>query len=311
MAGPYIALVSARAAQSSDEDLPPLQRALERAGAQVAVADWDDPSVIWRHFDLALLRSTWDYALRPAEFRTWAERVAGETRLLNPLQVVLWNTDKHYLTELHSAGVPIVPTRFIEPDDDSGTVIDGFLAAHGGAEFVVKPAIGAGSRDVQRHPRGNLVNIRAHVQRLLEARRAVMLQPFLDRVNEHGESALIYFAGRFSHAVRKGPLLRAGAGAIETLFAPEEITPRVPSAEELSVAERTLAAGPSRPLLYARVDLLRNEAGRPCLLELELTEPSLFFNHAPGAAERFAREILRVLMLGPSLGLAPFGGAPR
>jgi glutathione synthase/RimK-type ligase-like ATP-grasp enzyme len=296
MAPPLVALVSARAAQASDEDLPPLQRALEEAGCQVAVADWDDPSVTWRRFDLALLRSTWDYALRPTEFRAWAERVAGETPLLNPLPVLLWNTDKHYLAELQSAGVPIVPTQFIEPEADGAAVIDAFLATHGAAEIVVKPAVGAGSRDAQRHSRHDPGRIRAHVQRLVDAHRSVVLQPYLEHVNDYGETALIYFAGRFSHAVRKGPLLHAGAGAIEALFAPEEITPREPSAEERSVAERALAAGPSRSLLYARVDLLQDTAGRPCLLELELTEPSLFFKHAPGAAERFAHEILRVLV---------------
>ncbi len=295
MALPYIALVSSRPARPFDEDLPPLQRALEEAGAQVAVADWDDPHVDWRRFDLALPRSTWDYTLRPAEFRVWAERVAGETRLLNPPSVLLWNTDKHYLAELRAAGVPVVPTQFIEPGEDAGATIDAFLARHRTAEVVVKPAIGAGSRNAQRHLSSDVAGIRTHVERLRNARHSVLLQPYLDRVNEYGETALVYFAGRFSHAVRKGPVLRAGAAAIEELFTPEEITARVPRSEELSLAECALASTPSGTPLYARVDLLRDEAGRPCLLELELTEPSLFFKSAPGAAERFARQILQVL----------------
>jgi glutathione synthase/RimK-type ligase-like ATP-grasp enzyme len=290
---PYVALVSARAARASDEDLPPLERALEQAGARVTVAEWDDPSVEWGRFDLALLRSTWDYALRANEFCAWAERVAAETRLLNPLRVVLWNIDKHYLGRLKSAGVPVVPTEFIEPGEDNEASIDAFLATHAASEFVVKPAVGSGSRDAQRHSRSDLEALRAHIRRLVEAGRGALLQPYLHRVNEYGETALVFFAGRFSHAVRKGPLLRAGAGPIEALFAPEEITTRVPTAEELSVAERALAAGPLPNLLYARVDLLRDAAGRSCVLEFELTEPSLFLNHAEGAAERFAREILR------------------
>jgi glutathione synthase/RimK-type ligase-like ATP-grasp enzyme len=302
---PYIALVSARAARQSDEDLPPLQRALEKAGARVAVADWDDPAVTWRQFDVALLRSTWDYALRPAEFYAWAREVARETRLLNPLPVLLWNTDKHYLAELQRSGVPVVPTQFIEPHQNGKAAIDAFLATQGAAEIVVKPAIGAGSRDAQRHSRGDVSGIGAHVNRLIEAGRSVVLQPYLDRVNDYGETGLIFFAGQFSHAVRKGPLLRAGTGAIEALFAPEEITARLPTAEELSVAQRALAAAPWPTLLYARVDLLRDEAGRSCVLELELTEPSLFFNHAPGAAERFAREILRAPGSAPAQPRAP------
>lgn len=295
MARPYIALVTSRAARPFDEDLLPLQRALEQAGAQVAVAEWDDPHVEWHRFDLALPRSTWDYTLRPREFCAWAEKVAGETRLLNPPNVLLWNTDKHYLAELQAAGVPVVPTQFIEPGEDGAATIDAFLARHRTAEIVVKPAIGAGSRDAQRHSRSNAAGIRTHVERLMKARQSVLLQPYLDRVSEYGETALVYFAGRFSHAVRKGPVLRAGAAAIEELFTREEVAARVPSREELSLAECALGSSPSSDLLYARVDLLRDETGRPCLLELELTEPSLFFDHAPGAADRFAHEILRTL----------------
>jgi len=117
----------------------------------------------------------------------------------------------------------------------------------------------------------------------------VLLQPYLDRVDEHGETALIYFAGTFSHAIRKGPLLRRGEGPTPALFATEDIVARTPSAEELRLGERTLAAMPfPGPLLYSRVDLIHDAGGAPCVLELELAEPSLFFDHAPGSAARFA-----------------------
>jgi O-ureido-D-serine cyclo-ligase len=120
----------------------------------------------------------------------------------------------------------------------------------------------------------------------------VLLQPYLDRVDEHGETALIFFDGKFSHAIRKGPLLRRGEGPTRALFAAEHITPRQPDAAELALAERTLAAIPfPQPLLYARVDLIHDANGSPCVLELELTEPSLFFAHAAGSAARFARAI--------------------
>ena len=267
--------------------------ALRECGAWAAVANWDDEQIDWRSFDLALLRSTWDYSLRFAEFRIWAERVATQTRLLNPLTVVTWNTNKHYLAQLAAAGVPIVPTRFIEPGDDAEAAIDEFVRLHATAEFVAKPAVGSGSRDVQRHPRAAREAIRAHADRLLAGGRSVFLQPYFERVDTDGETALIYFSGRFSHAIRKGPLLRAGEGPTPLLFAPEEITPRTPGADELEIGARALEVSPGAPLLYTRVDLIRDEEGRPRLLELELTEPSLFFSHAPGSAQRFAREILR------------------
>jgi hypothetical protein len=153
---------------------------------------------------------------------------------------------------------------------------------------VVKPAVGAGSRDTRRHVRSATAEILAHLQPLLAAKRSMMLQPYLEGVDRDGETALMFIDGRFSHAIRKGPLLPPGAPATQALFASEEITPRTPGADELEVAERILARLPFGTLLYARVDLIRDAAGNPCVLELEITEPSMYFAHAPGSAERFA-----------------------
>lgn len=284
---PRVALVSARAARHLDEDLPPLIAALAAVGVDAAVADWDDPTVDWAEFRLALLRSTWDYAERFVEFLAWADRTATLTSLVNPPSVIRWNTDKHYLRELALAGVPTVPTQFVEPGQNALQALRSFLR-QGSAEWVVKPAVGAGSRDAARYSPGEDRVAGDHVARLLDAGRSVLLQPYLAQVDLHGETALIYFAGRFSHAIRKGPLLRRGAAPTDALFAEEQITPRIPEAEELQVAERVLAALPFAAPLYARVDLIRSEDARPCLLELELTEPSLFFTHAPEAAARLA-----------------------
>src|SRR5579875_627024 len=117
MASPRIALVTARAARGSDGDMPPLLSALHDAGTDAQELDWDDDAIDWSRFDLALLRSTWDYCERLPAFLAWAERVAAQTRLLNPLPVIRWNTDKHYLADLARAGVPVVPGAFVEPDD--------------------------------------------------------------------------------------------------------------------------------------------------------------------------------------------------
>lgn len=290
-----IALVTAAAARDLDEDLAPLADALRDAGAEVSTPDWDDAAVDWAWFDLALLRSPWDYSERLPEFLAWAARASVLTSVLNPLDVLHWNTDKHYLADLARAGVPVVPSQFVEPGDDVASSLRAFLAgsAAGFDEFVVKPSIGAGSRDAQRHARGDREGAASHIGRLLDADRSVLLQPYLTRVDEHGETALIYFEGQFSHAIRKGPLLRRGEGPTRALFAPEAITVREPAPAERATAERALAAlGFARPLLYARIDLIHDERGAPCLLELELAEPSLFFAHGPGSAGRFARAIL-------------------
>lgn len=273
------ALITARAARALDEDLPPLATAMQAHGLPFEIVDWDDPGVDWSRYAVAVLRSTWDYVDRYAEFRDWLARVERCTRLLNPPDVLRWNTHKGYLLELAARGVPIVPTTLLRPGDA--------LALPEIDELVVKPAIGAGSRDARRF-RGDPDGALAHSRRLLDAGRDVLVQPYLKRVDAAGETALMHFGGSYSHAIRKGPLLPANADATRALFAPEQIVAREPGEDERALARQVLAALPfAEPLLYARVDLLRGEDGSPLLLELELAEPSLFFEHAPGSAARF------------------------
>jgi O-ureido-D-serine cyclo-ligase len=289
---PAVALVTARAARGLDGDLPVLLAAFAAAGAQAAITDWDDPAVDWERFDLALLRSAWDYTERLPQFLAWVERTAGLTLLLNPPPVVRWNADKHYLRDLAAGEVPVVATTFIDAGVEPQPVLEAFLARHTCAEVVVKPAVGAGSRDARRHARTARGEMLAHLQPLLAAGRSMMLQPYLERVDRDGETALVFIEGAFSHAIRKGPLLPAGAAATAALFAPESISPRVVSAEELAVARRAVAQVPFEQLLYARVDLIGDAAGQPQVLELELTEPSLYISYAPGSDQRFAAAAL-------------------
>jgi len=293
-----IALVTAIAAFALDEDLAPLAEALSNAGASPQILAWDDPTVSWSRFDAALLRSPWDYTERLPEFLAWAERIDAQTRLLNPLAVIRRNTDKHYLADLERAGIAIVPSVFAEPGDDAVTALTAFLEKFPAAgEFVVKPAVGAGSRDAQRYARAQQAAAVAHVARLITAGRSVLLQPYLDSVDDAGETALLYFDGRYSHAIRKGPLLQRDEGPTDHLFAPEKITARTPGADEMALADAIIAALPAlldldAALPYARIDLIRAADGSPRLLELELTEPSLFFLYDADAAARFSHALL-------------------
>lgn len=282
-----LALVTARAARALDDDLAPLCAALGAAGVAHVVVDWDDPAVDWSSFQAALVRSTWDYIDRLDEFLAWLDGVAAVTRLLNPPQVLRWNLHKGYLLALQARGIPIVPTTLLRPGDPVE------LPASG--EWVVKPAVGAGSRGARRFDHASR-DAHAHADALLASGRDVLIQPYLARVDAAGETALMYFAGRYSHAIRKGPLLPANAEATAALFAPEAITAREPGADERALGDQILAALPfATPPLYARVDLLRDDAGAPVLLELELAEPSLFFATAPGSAETFVSALLAYL----------------
>ena len=292
MSKPTIALVTAAAARDVDEDLPPLESALRKAGVDLTIAEWDRPQD-WSRFDIALLRSTWDYPQRLAEFLDWAEAVSQQTKLLNPLPVVKWNSDKHYLRDLAEKGVPTVLTKFVEPDQHAERQITELLSQPDVGEFVVKPAVGAGSRDAQRFGREEREDAVRHAQRMLNDKRSVLLQPYLSNVDRLGETALLYFEGEFSHAIRKGPLLKRKEGPTTELFAKETITARVPDAAELDVGARALRALPFDTPLYARVDLIRDQRGAPVVLELELIEPSLFFPFAAGSAGRYAAAVVK------------------
>jgi hypothetical protein len=286
---PRVAFVTCAPVPDLDPDDRLAAEALEAAGIRVEPAVWDDPTVDWTAHDLTVLRSTWDYAERRDDFVTWA---AAVPRLANPADVVAWNTDKTYLRELAAAGLPVVPTRWLEPGRPHRLPDRG--------EWVLKPSVSCGSRDTGRYDLASPEHRRLAARlldRLLAAGRTVMLQPYLRAVDAAGETAVIHLGGRLSHAVRKAALLHGPHLGDNALYLTEQIDPRPATAAERAVAERVLAAVPGGPdrLLYARVDLIPAPDGTPTLLELELTEPSLFLSHAPGAPRRLADAIARTL----------------
>lgn len=291
-----IVFVTAIVSAALDGDMPPLLAACTRAGLTVDVRAWDDFSVSWPRYDAVVLRSPWDYHTRLPEFLRWCERIDGVATLLNPLSVLRWNTDKHYLADLHAMGLAVVPTRFIEPDVEPLPALQAFLAEFAdAAEFVVKPTVSAGSTDTQRYGRDQEFAAANHIGRLLDAGRSAMLQPYLDAVDTQGETALLYFDGAFSHAIRKAALLRPNEAGTDHTQVADAIAAREPDADELRLGEAVLTAARKQiggVPLYARVDLIRDAAGQPRLLELELVEPSLFFDQAPGAADRFVATLL-------------------
>lgn len=260
-----------------------LRAALAAGNVLAEPVRWDDPAVDWDGYDLVVIRSTWDYPPRRADFVAWTQRVP---RLLNAAGIVAWNTDKGYLAELASAGIPVVPTVFLTP----GGSVD--LPTAG--KYVVKPAVGAGGKDTARYAAGgDVAAAELHVAGLHRTGRTAMIQPYLSGVDTHGETGLVFLGGTYSHSIRKEPLLAAGAAEVEGLYREETVSARAPDPAELALAEQALQVVPGGPaqLLYARVDLLPGPAGTPVLIELELTEPSLFLCCAPGAAERFAAAI--------------------
>jgi hypothetical protein len=270
-----------------DDDFP-LRDALRARGVEVDAVRWDDETADWTAYALTLIRSPWDYVPHRDRFVAWAARVP---RLFNPADIVAWNTDKTYLRELAAAGVPVIPTGYVMPGEDWTAPAEG--------EWVVKPSVSAGSQDTGRYVfPGQREPAEAHVARLTAGGRTAMIQPYLKAVDSAGETAVLCLPDAhgeltFSHAVRKGPMLTGtGGGWIDP--GSEDISARTPSAAELAVAAKVLELipGGAKRLLYARIDLIPGPDGAPTLIELELTEPSLFFRYAPGAAERLAEAVM-------------------
>jgi glutathione synthase/RimK-type ligase-like ATP-grasp enzyme len=264
-----------------DDEAPALTAALAGREVDARPAVWDDQSVDWAAFDLVVVRSTWDYPGRREQFLAWAESLPF---VLNPPDVLRWNTDKRYLDALQTDAVP---STFLPP---------GAAFEPPAGQFIVKPSVGAGSIGAARYEAGDDRAL-GHVAELHAAGKTVLIQPYLSAVDTAGETSLIYLGGTYSHTVRKEPLLEHGSEPGSGLYLEETIASAEPTAVELEVAERALAAVPFArgDLLYARIDLIGADDGRPLVLEVELTEPSLFIGYADGAAERFAAAIVASL----------------
>ncbi|MGX2997376.1 hypothetical protein JNUCC64_24460 [Streptomyces sp. JNUCC 64] len=287
---PRIALVTSRPGTGvpADPELPVLLAALAAAGADAAAESWGDPAVDWAGYDLAVIRSTWDYVLDVPGFLEWTARCARLTALANPEPVVRWNSDKRYLGDLARAGVPVVPTRYLPPGTEPAPPVDG-------RPYVVKPSQGAGARYAARYDGtpADAERAREHLSRLHAEGLTAMVQPYLRTIERTGERALVFAGGRFLHAVRKEPVLAEGVA----FDGPRDPHPGVirwhPTETERALAARALAAVPDGPVTYARVDLADGDDGTPLLMELELIEPHLFLDHRPESAGEFAGELVR------------------
>jgi glutathione synthase/RimK-type ligase-like ATP-grasp enzyme len=252
-----------------DPDEEPLAAALAAGGFDAEHLAWDDATVDWDAPIPTIIRATWNYAQHIDRYRAWLARVAAAAPLFNPLAVVEANLRKRYLLELAARGVPVVPTQLVE----SGHAPD--LAASG-ARLVIKPEIGAGSLDARVFAAGD-PDIASHLA-MIHRRCAALVQPYVASVDHYGERSLVWIDGALSHAIRKTPRF---SGDVERVDGPFPIAD-----DERAVAEAALQ-GYAPWLLYARVDMARDDAGRPMVMELELVEPSLFFAKQPGSAERY------------------------
>ncbi|CAN5527124.1 hypothetical protein BH10ACT11_BH10ACT11_15070 [soil metagenome] len=273
-------------------DDPKLLAALSERGVEAQIRAWDDDSVDWSQPKLVAVRSTWDYTFMRDAFLVWTQRIGG--RLHNSHELVAWNSDKRYLADLADLGLPTVETQFVSPGAS-------WVLPNG--EVVVKPTVSAGARDTGRFAPDHHGKATDLVEAITSSGRTAMVQPFQASVDSEGETALVFIDGEFSHSLRKravlspdevAPLSDEGPKAAKAMYEPDLVGPAEAADDQLALAKRLLAEVEARfsyRPLYGRVDLLRGDDGAPVLLELEMVEPNLYFQHAPEAAGRLADAI--------------------
>ena len=253
-------------------------------GWQVSTVSWRQTETPWSEFDAVIIRSTWDYWDDVPAFLGVLGQIDRESRLANSLETVRWNLEKTYLAELERKGIGIVPTIWpaaVNPDS-----FQAFSGQLGCKQMVIKPVIGANGDKAFRIAPEDSPQRREMISACFSDRRG-MVQKFMPMILTEGEFSLFFFNGEFSHAILKTPA--------EGEFRCQEehggdIQPVAPEPQLLIRAQQALEALPET-LLYARVDLVRNDENDFLVMELELIEPSMYLRTDPAAPMRFARAI--------------------
>lgn len=278
-----IAYVSCAKLPEPDIDERPLVEGLIAAGHDAQVVAWDDDSVDWAGFDLALVRATWNYALELEEFMVWIKRASGLTRLMNSAETLEWNLHKEYLCELSDKGVPIIPTAFFDHGESRG--ITDIAQQEGWTKIVIKPTVSAGSFGTR------VFDLSADEDETAQSffdemigQRDMMIQRYMPSVDTVGETALVVIDGELTHAIEKRPRFD---DQDEEVYLREEI-----SDEMRAFAQQVLDAA-GKEYLYARVDIIPGDDGSMMLSELEMLEPSLFFPYSQRAVDAFVRALGR------------------
>jgi len=265
-----------------------LSSALEKRGLKVTRTYWDNPEFYWAETKCVVFRTPWDYFNRYDEFAPWLERTGKVTKFINPIDVINWNIDKHYMLELEKAGVNIPATVFIEPGDTRK--LNEITKELNWEEFILKPAISGGAWHTYRISKDNIAEHEEIYKELIQDR-SMLVQEYQKSILTEGEVSYIVIGGEFTHAIlKKG---KADDFRIQESFG-GTIHEYTPTPEEIEFAQSVVRA--SKPgIIYARVDVMRDNNGKLSLGELEVFEPALWLRKHPQAAELFAEIVAGIL----------------
>lgn len=278
----------AYASPTAENEDDKLLEFLQHKGLNMEKVIWNDPQINWENYDLAILKSPWDYFDLIADFYAWLEMLKNKNvKLLNPTATVKWNADKHYLQDIEAKGLSITPSIFLEKDSSVNLAyyFDEFKVE----KIIVKPCVSGGAKNTFKVTQTNVDEINTKLQTLIREE-AFIIQPFLSEIEENGEWSFLFFDQQFSHALLK----KAKTGDFRVQHAHGgSIHPQEAPAQLLQSAQQYVDLF-AHNCLYARVDgTVVN--GEFLLMELELIEPFLFLDTDPNACERYYQALIKLI----------------
>ena len=269
---------------TSFDENPDLLKFLLEKGLDIEARIWDDPEVDWQQYDLAILKSPWDYHEKFDAFNVWLNHVeAAGVRLLNSYQTVRWNMDKHYLQEIIDAGFDVIPSAFLAQADTPD--LESLFEILSADKIIVKPCISGGSKNTIALLKGHTADYANQVNNLL-LEGSYVVQPFMQEIKD-GEWSFIFFNGQFSHCLIKKP--KEGDFRVQQFFG-GTIHPVEPDAEIIKKAKEYLDTF-GKDTFYARIDGVMN-AGGFVLMEIELIEPYLYLAYHPDAVNNYYKALV-------------------
>lgn len=251
-------------------------------------AVWDDESIDWTAFDYLIFRNTWDYFEKESAFNAWLSKIEKlGIPTLNTLEIIRQNKHKFYLRDLQQQGIPIITTIFIDKTDDLNL---SQIIPSDWKKAVIKPAFSGGSYQTEVFDTADLEKTNEKY-RAIAAQKELLLQEFRPQIQTLGETSLIFFNKKFSHAIVKIPT--DGDFRVQVQFG-GKYTAIHPSQDLIDQAQKVVDTFPGR-LLYARVDgILMNDQLQ--LMEIECIEPDLYFDYSDGARDRFTNAIVDLIL---------------
>lgn len=270
---------------ANDEDSE-LIHFLSVKGLDVEAVIWNDEEVNWKNYDVAVIKSPWDYHNHLNEFLTWLDRIDQlGVKVLNPVDIIRWNSDKHYLKDIQKKGLQVIPAQYLE----KGSVFSHhFFDDFKTDKLVVKPCVSAGAQNTISVNRNNVAEKTAEINKLI-AGQDYMVQPFVEEI-KNGEWSFLFFDGKYSHCALKTPKdgdfrVQHYHGGSVSYPAPDPL-----HIEQAGVFLKNLPL----PTLYARVDgVLINNSFH--LMELELIEPFLFLNSDKNLLENYYQALIALI----------------